>query len=94
MSGTGTVRAALKEHASALEEGKADILGVYMIQKLRENGEITEGELAKYLRTDRVSITAGAPRGGGGTVRGRLAGRRRAYCLRDSPPAGTLIGPT
>lgn len=45
LDGSGTVRAALKEHASALEEGKADILGVYMIQKLRENGEITEGEL-------------------------------------------------
>ena len=45
LDGSGTVREALKEHASALEEGKADILGVYMVQKLRENGEITEGEL-------------------------------------------------
>jgi len=45
LDGTGTVRQALKEHASALEEGKADILGLYMVQKLRENGEITEGEL-------------------------------------------------
>lgn len=45
LDGSGTVREALKEHASALEEGKADILGVYMVQKLRENGEITEGEI-------------------------------------------------
>ena len=45
LDGNGTVRQALKEHASALEEGKADILGVYMIQKLREKGEINEGEL-------------------------------------------------
>jgi hypothetical protein len=45
LDGKGTVRQALKEHASALEEGKADILGVYMVQKLREKGEITEGEL-------------------------------------------------
>ena len=45
LDGAGTVRQALKEHASALEEGKADILGLYMVQKLRENGEITEGEL-------------------------------------------------
>ncbi|MGD9020632.1 MAG: Zn-dependent hydrolase [Lysobacterales bacterium] len=45
LDGSGTVRQALKEHASALEEGKADILGVYMVQKLREMGEITEGEL-------------------------------------------------
>ena len=45
LDGAGTVRHALKEHASALEEGKADILGLYMVQKLREMGEITEGEL-------------------------------------------------
>ncbi len=45
ITGNGTVRMALKEHASAIEEGKADILGIYMIQKLREKGEITEGEL-------------------------------------------------
>ncbi|NRA62735.1 MAG: Zn-dependent hydrolase, partial [Psychrobium sp.] len=31
INGKGTVRQALKEHASALEEGKADILGLYMI---------------------------------------------------------------
>ena len=45
ITGNGTVRKALKEHASALEEGKADILGLYMVQSLRERGEITEGEL-------------------------------------------------
>lgn len=45
ITGNGTVRQALKEHASALEEGKADILGVYMIQALREKNEISEGEL-------------------------------------------------
>ena len=45
LDGAGTVRQALKEHASALEEGKADVLGLYMVQKLRDMGEITEGEL-------------------------------------------------
>jgi hypothetical protein len=55
LDGSGTVRAALKEHASALEEGKADILGLYMIQKLREKGEITEGE----LMDDYVTFLAG-----------------------------------
>lgn len=45
LDGSGTVRQALKEHSSALEEGKADILGLYMIQKMREKGEIEEGEL-------------------------------------------------
>ena len=43
LDGTATVRHALKDHASAIEEGKADILGLYMVQKLREKGEITEG---------------------------------------------------
>jgi len=45
INGNGTVREALKEHASPFEEGKADILGLYMIQQLRKNGEVTEGEL-------------------------------------------------
>lgn len=45
LDGSSTVRQALKEHASALEEGKADILGLYMIQKMREKGEISEGQL-------------------------------------------------
>jgi len=53
--GSGTVRAALKEHGSALEEGKADVLGLYMVQRLREMGEITEGE----LMDDYVSFLAG-----------------------------------
>lgn len=45
LDGQGTVRKALKEHSSALEEGKADILGLYMVQQLREKGEIADGEL-------------------------------------------------
>lgn len=55
LDGTNTVRQALKEHASALEEGKADILGLYMVQKLRQKGEITEGE----LMDDYVTFMAG-----------------------------------
>jgi hypothetical protein len=45
LDGENTVRHALKDHSSAIEEGKADILGLYMVQKLREKGEITEGEV-------------------------------------------------
>lgn len=51
LDGKSTVRAALKEHASALEEGKADILGLYMVQSLLEKGEITEGVLEDYYVT-------------------------------------------
>ncbi|MEP5763785.1 MAG: Zn-dependent hydrolase [Halieaceae bacterium] len=45
LDGSSTVREALQAHASAIEEGKADILGLYMVQKLREKGEIDEGVL-------------------------------------------------
>jgi hypothetical protein len=45
LDGTQTVRSSLKETASPLEEGKADILGLYMVSKLMESGEITEGKL-------------------------------------------------
>lgn len=45
LSGKGTVREALAEHASALEEGKADILGLYMVAQLFARGEIEEGTL-------------------------------------------------
>lgn len=50
VDGKGTVRAALKEQASWLEEGKADILGLYMITKLQEKGEIA-GSLEDYYVT-------------------------------------------
>ncbi len=40
ITGKGTVREALQEHASTIEESKADILGLYMIDKLSEKGEI------------------------------------------------------
>ncbi|RDV13384.1 Zn-dependent hydrolase [Pontibacter diazotrophicus] len=50
VNGKGTVREALKEHASALEEGKADILGLYMITQLHEKGEV-EGSLEDYYTT-------------------------------------------
>jgi hypothetical protein len=41
----GTVRAALKEQAGALEEGKADILGLYMITRLQQQAELPDGDL-------------------------------------------------
>ena len=54
IDGKGTVRAALKEHASALEEGKADILGLYMIQQLHAKGELTDD-----LKDNMVTFMAG-----------------------------------
>ncbi len=52
----GTVREALKEHASALEEGKADVLGIYMITKLYDKGELKDAELMDYYVTFLASI--------------------------------------
>ena len=51
LDGTSTVREALREHASPMEEGKADVLGLYMVTRLLESGEITEGTLADYYVT-------------------------------------------
>lgn len=45
ITGKGTVREAMKEHSSALEEGKADILGLYMVTKLNERGEMGDADL-------------------------------------------------
>jgi len=45
ITGKGSVREALKDVHSSLEEGKADILGLYMVTELRNMGELTEGEL-------------------------------------------------
>ena len=45
VNGRGTVRDALKEQAGALEEGKADILGLYMITRLQEQGELPDVDL-------------------------------------------------
>ncbi len=55
IDGKGTVREALKEHASALEEGKADVLGLYMIKQLHEKGEIT-GDLKDFYVTFMAGI--------------------------------------
>ena len=51
----GTVRASLKELASALEEGKADILGLYMVLQLHKKGEI-DGDIKDYMTTFMAGI--------------------------------------
>ncbi|MCM2310092.1 MAG: hypothetical protein NDI84_01705 [Steroidobacteraceae bacterium] len=50
VNGKGTVRDALKELGSGIEEGKADVLGLYMITKLHEQGELG-GALEDYYVT-------------------------------------------
>ena len=55
INGKGTVRTSLKELSSALEEGKADVLGLYMVQQLHKKGEI-EGDMKDYMTTFMASI--------------------------------------
>lgn len=55
INGKGTVREALQEQSSALEEGKADILGLYMVTKLVEKGEL-QGDLQSFYTTYMAGI--------------------------------------
>lgn len=55
LDGKGSVREALKEHSSALEEGKADILGLYMVLQLHEKGELTD-DMKDYMTTFMAGI--------------------------------------
>ncbi|NOZ65725.1 MAG: Zn-dependent hydrolase, partial [Alphaproteobacteria bacterium] len=56
LTGKGPVRLALKDAASSFEEGKADLLGLYMIKKLYEKGDITDGVMMDYYVTFVTSI--------------------------------------
>lgn len=56
INGKGTVREALKDHYSALEEGKADVLGLYMVSKLRDKGMVTDGSIEDNYVTFVASI--------------------------------------
>lgn len=55
LDGSNTVRKALLDHASAMEEGKADILGLYMINELFKKGEV-EGSIEDYYVTFMAGI--------------------------------------
>jgi Peptidase family M49 len=51
IDGKGTVRAALKESYSALEECKADILGLYLVTRLLEKKELRDTTLLDHYVT-------------------------------------------
>lgn len=52
----GTAREALKELYSPIEEAKADITGLFLVLKLREMGEITDGQLEENFASFVASI--------------------------------------
>jgi hypothetical protein len=45
ITGKGKVRKALEDRSGALEEAKADILGLYLVTRLQEMGELGENDL-------------------------------------------------
>lgn len=55
ISGKGYVREALQEQYSWLEEGKADILGLYMVSSLLKKGEL-KGDIKDYYTTFMAGI--------------------------------------
>ena len=56
LDGSSTVREALRDYASSIEEGKADVLGLYMISKLHEAGELGDTDLRENYVTFMASI--------------------------------------
>jgi len=56
INGKGTVREALLDVASSMEEGKADVLGLYMITRLHEKGELGDVDLMDYYVTFMAGI--------------------------------------
>jgi len=70
IDGKGTVRESLKERAGALEEGKADILGLYMVRQLRAQNELAGGRLEDNLVSFLASIFRSV-RFGSGDAHGR-----------------------
>ncbi len=55
VTGKGTVRSALQEQYSWLEEGKADVLGLYMVTGLLKKGEL-KGDIKEYYTTYMAGI--------------------------------------
>ena len=56
IDGRGTVRETLLETASSMEEGKADILGLYMITELHKAGELGDVDLHDFYVTFMAGI--------------------------------------
>jgi hypothetical protein len=56
IDGKGTVQHALQEYASSMEEGKADILGLYMITELHKAGELGDVDLRDFYVTFMAGI--------------------------------------
>jgi hypothetical protein len=70
VAGKGTVRQSLRDVAGAMEEGKADVLGLFIITKLKEKGELGNADLMDNFVTFMASLFRSV-RFGGADAHGR-----------------------
>ena len=56
ITGKGIVRKAMLDVASVMEEGKADVLGLYMVSELQKAGELGDVDLRDYYVTFMTSV--------------------------------------
>ncbi|MEM1055549.1 MAG: Zn-dependent hydrolase [Bacteroidota bacterium] len=80
VTGNGTVREALRDYASAIEESKADVLGLYIVTSLIERGEWEEATLEEHYVTFVASIFRSL-RFGASSADGRTALLRFSYLM-------------
>jgi len=91
LDGRGTVRSALRDHYSALEEGKADVLGLYMVTELANLGEFETDLMDNYVTFlagifRSVRFGASSAHGQANMVRFNYFAERGAF---ERTPAGT-----
>ena len=56
ITGKGIVRKAMLDVASVMEEGKADVLGLYMVSELQNAGELGDVDMRDYYVTFMASV--------------------------------------
>jgi len=93
IDGSSTVREKLADEAGALEEGKADVLGLYLIARLFADGELTSGSLEDHYVTFLAGIFRSV-RFGAASAHGRANMLRfnffeRAGAFTRDPATGT-----
>jgi hypothetical protein len=90
INGKGRVRESLRDLAGTFEEGKADILGLYMVTQLFESGVLKEGDLMDYYVTFMASIFrsirfgASSAHGRANTLRFNFFKEHEAFTRNDS----------
>lgn len=90
LSGEGTVREVLRDHYAWLEEGKADVLGLYLVHELIDRGE-WEADLMDHYVTFVASIFRSI-RFGAASAHGRANLVRLNYFLEQGAIERTVGG--